>query len=68
MVKKRITTIDEGKEFFIMNKDAKFFMGLYGGEPLWTDKMEEAKTFNQESKIKIFNTYHKQEKAQIVYV
>lgn len=67
MAKKRKLVVEEGKEFFIMNKDAKFFMGLYGGDILWTDNMNEAKTFTQESKLTIFNTYHKHEKAQIVY-
>lgn len=68
MAKKRKPSAEEGQEFFIMNKDAKFFMGLYGGELLWTDNIDEAKTFKEESKMNVFNTYHKHEKAQIVYV
>jgi len=55
-------------EFYIMNKDAKYFCGIYGGDFLWTDKESEAKTFREPEKITVINRYSPNEKAEIVYV
>lgn len=60
--------VEPKQEFVIMNKNAKCFVGLYGGEPLWSDDVKEAKTFTEESKITMFNRYHSHENPQIVYL
>lgn len=51
-----------------MNKEAKYFCGIYDGQFLWTDKEKEAKTFDMESKITMINRYAPSEKAEIIYI
>lgn len=61
-------TKSTNKNFYIMNKEAKYFCGIYDGQFLWTDKEKEAKTFDMESKITMINRYAPSEKAEIIYI
>lgn len=65
MKKKKITIT---KDFYIMNKEAKYFCGIYGGEFLWTDKEKEAKTFDMPEKITMIHRYAPEQKAEIIYI
>ena len=44
--------LEEKRSFFIMNNKAQYFRGLMGGDALWTNNINEAKTFNEPSKVK----------------
>ncbi len=60
--------IKNTKNFIIMNKDAKFFCGLFGGEFMWSNEIKEAKEFSEIEKITMFDRYAKSEQAQIIYL
>lgn len=55
-------------DFVIMNRDSEFFCGLYGNDILWTNKIEEAKTFKEKSKISLLKRWKPEQKMEIMYL
>ena len=51
-----------------MNKDAKFFAGLKGGNPIWTDVVKEAKIFEDPQKIVALSRWKTEDAPQIEYI
>lgn len=60
--------LEKRPEFVIMNRDSKFFYGLYSGDILWTNKIEEAKTFKEPMKITVMKRWKPEEEMEIVYL
>jgi hypothetical protein len=67
MARKKKTEEPKGKDFYIMNKDAKYFCGLLGGDPMWTSDENEAKVFSEESKIEALKRHASSDKPEIMY-
>ena len=56
------------KDFWIMNRDAKFFVGLLAGDVIWTDNEKEAKVFNDPNNINALKRWKSIDEPQIIYI
>ncbi len=55
------------RDFYIINKDSKFYCGLFGGDILWSDDASEAKIFDTPSKINALKRWKAKEKLEMVF-
>jgi len=54
-------------DFFIMNRDAKFYKGFHRGDIVWSDNQKEARTFRETSKVNSLKRWKPEECIEIVY-
>ncbi len=58
---------EDQRDFYIMNRQAKYFKGLRSGEIIWSDDINEAKVFNEPDKVVAIRRWKTQENIEIVY-
>jgi hypothetical protein len=67
--KLKVNIVSEPKrDFWIMNKDAMYFAGLKSDGPIWTDKVSDARVFNEPDKIVSLRRWKPQDNPEIVYI
>jgi len=68
MSSKKKPEINTDREFYICNRDALFYSGLYAGDILWSNDIKDARTFTEDSKVTSLKRWKPEEDIQIIYI